>query len=687
MKFENDGFVLLANMALSGILIVFAAACAPASTPASTPVTATLPPAASPVALSQSSTVEPIPAGLVRNPVPSSAEETAAALLVADHPVRDHYRLAQQLQGVSPDALTPAARAPDLKVNDRAEFTINADLIANFTPVPARLRHLSDHAAWWAAVSAQVADDEIAAAAERFEQEILPTNRLIFGKEWLPGIDDDPRIHVLLVEEPKWGGVFGYFSILNEYPTAVHPASNEREMFVLNLGGAALDSAAFGGELAHEYQHLIHWSQDPNEDLWLNEALGELATFLSGAPEPTSAMGPTNAELFAENPDIQLTSWPETTYGSDDPSVFAHYAAGRLFTVYLLEQFGPQFIRNLVENPADGVVAIQQELDKTPGAPRFDDVYATWLLANLLNQPDLREGQFGYKEIRPLLPRREVISSFRGVPVADQLPPYGARYYEIRADRPVTVSFTGSTLARLAPTDPPGGRYVWYSNRGDESQFSLTRSFDLTGVRSATLRYKVWHELDQYWDYGYVEVSTDGREAPEHWTILKTEHGSEDDPYDQAFGPGYTGFSNKWLSESVDLSQYAGQVIQLRFEVLTDYTVNRDGLLLDDIEIPELGYFDGAEDDGGGWDAQGFVRSSNLVPARWIIWLLKLGTPTRIEWIEVQPDRTAEFVIQGFGEEPVLSEGEGFPFAALVVTPVAPISTLDLDYELLFRSP
>jgi len=218
---------------------------------------------------------------------------------------------------------------------------------------------------------------------------------------------------------------------------------------------------------------------------------------------------------------------------------------------------------------------------------------------------------------------------------------------------------------------------VWYSNRGDESQFSLTRSFDLTGLASATLKYQVWHELDRYWDYGYVEVSID---AGEHWTILKTEHNSEDDPYDQAFGPGYTGFSNQWLSESVDLTPYAGQVIQLRFEVLTDYTVNRDGLLLDDIEIPELGYFDGAEASrDGGWDVQGFVRSSNLVPARWIIWLVKLGAPAQIEWIEVQPDQTAEFEIEGFGAE--------FPFAALVITPVAPVSTLDLDYELIFGSP
>jgi hypothetical protein len=627
--------------------------------------------------LDPSPAAEPLPAGLVRIQVPEAAVETAQALLAAEHPHADYQRLAVQLLGADPAQLTPQAPAgAELKVNDRADFFINKNLGGDYQPIPARLRYISEHAAWWASITTRADDSLIQAAAKRFEEEVLPTNRLIFGAEPFPGIDGDRLIHILLVQEERWGGFFGYFSAMNQYPDTVRPFSNQKEMFVLNLGGARLDSLAFAGELAHEYQHLIHWNLDPNEDLWLNEAMGELATFLTGAPEPTSAIGKTNAELFAENPNIQLTSRPERTLGGEDQSAFAHYAAERLFAVYLLEQFGPQFVKDLIGNPDPGVASIQQELDRLSGSPRFSDVYASWILANLLDQPGLMQGQFGYQEIDPLPPAWEVINSFRGQTVAGRLPPYGARYYKIEADEPVEASFAGSTVALLTPQSPASGQYAWYSNRGDESEFSLTRTFDLTGLKTATLNYKVWYELEQYFDFAFVEVSTDGGNT---WKVLETAHGTEQDPNDQSYGFAYTGTTIEWLSESLDLSPYAGQVIQIRFEVINDFTINRDGFQIDDIEIPELDYFDGAEDDAGGWEARGFIRSANLVPVEWIVWLVSAASPVDISWIELQPGQAAEFTIDGLGKD--------YPFAVVIVSPTAPVTTQELDFELIFRTP
>ena len=649
----------------------------PTSTEISTATETSMPEPTTAPSPSPQPTREPIPMGLVRIPVPASAVDTAAALFAAEHPSVDYYRIARELLGSTPNELTPeTSAAPDWQINERADFFVNADLAGDYRPFPARLRHLSENVAWWTSVEANVSDEEITSAAQLFEEEMLQINRLIFGQEWSPGIDNDPLIHILFVEEPRWGGYFGYFSISNEYPTAIFPHSNQREMVVVNANAVSLDTIAFAGKLGHEYQHLIHWNHDPSEDQWLNETMSELANFLSGAPPASSAIALTNAEVFALHPNTQLTSRPEKRYGDEDMAFFAHYGAEKLFGVYLLEQFGPQFIKDLVENPDPGVISIQQELDKLPDKPRFDEVFASWLLANLLNQPNLLEGQYGYQDIRPVLPEREVLRSFNGETIVDQLPPYGARYYEIRSDEDLTGTFTGSTLARLTPVDPASGEYAWYSSRGDESEFSLTRSFDLTQVDSATLNYKVWYELDEFFDFGYVEVSTDGGES---WTILETAHGTDHDPYDRAYGVGYTGTTLEWLDESLDLSPYAGQVIQLRFELISDFTFSRDGLQLDDIEIPEIGFFDGAEDDSGGWEARGFIRSTNFVPVEWIVWLLKLGVglPTQVERIEVGTNQSAEFEIAGFGED--------FPFAALVVSPTAPVTTMELEYELIFK--
>lgn len=613
---------------------------------------------------------------LLNVPVPDSAYETAAALLAAERPPHDRIRLAQQINGITPALLTPEARPAQFNVGDQTEFFFNADLEGDYQAIPAELRLLSDNVAWWVSLTAAVEEAALQAAAERFESEILPINRLIFGQEPSPGIDGIPAFNILLIQQPEWGGFFGYFSNLNQFPSAIFPYSNERELLIINIERADLSSLSFAAQLGHEYQHLIQWNLDTNEDSWLNEALSELAIFLSGSTYVDGeARANSNSEIFANMPHIQLTSRPEESGGVDDLSVFAHYGAERPFIIYLLEQFGPEFIRAVANNPAPGVVSIQQELDKLDGSPRFQDVYANWLIANLLDQPQLAEGQFGYEEYESLLPLRRVVESFSPEPGIGHLPPYGAHYYELKSTEDVTVSFTGSTLARLTPMDPASGDYAWYSNRGDESSFSLTRSFDLSDLQSATLNYKVWYELEEFYDFAYLQISADGGNS---WTILETAAGTEEDPQDTAYGWGYTGVATQWITESIDLTEYAGQVVDIRFEVLTDFSTNRDGLLLDDIEIPELGYFDGAEDDAGGWEAVGFVRSSNFVPAEWIVWLVELTEPTSVTRLELDSQQATEFTISGFGER--------FPFAAVVISPTAPVTTMELDYELILQT-
>ncbi|MCQ3976886.1 MAG: hypothetical protein DPW09_25950, partial [Anaerolineae bacterium] len=108
------------------------------------------------------------------------------------------------------------------------------------------------------------------------------------------------------------------------------------------------------------------------------------------------------------------------------------------------------------------------------------------------------------------------------------------------------------------------GQYQWYSLRGDDSNTRLTRAFDLRPVTSATLNYSTWYDIETDWDYGYVEISTDGGET---WTILTTPHSATTNPSGNAYGPGYTGVSGDgpaWIEESLDISAYAGQEVLFR---------------------------------------------------------------------------------------------------------------------------
>jgi hypothetical protein len=612
---------------------------------------------------------------LILLPVTGAEKRTADDLNEADRPAVNRYHLANELIGMMSDQSEPeTANGNEYLLNDRLDYIVNNPLTGDSRIQPARLCHISENAFWWKSITAQVEDEQILTAAQNFEKQIILINEELFGRESMEGVDHNPWIHILLIDEPSWEDSTHYFNGANEYPSTIEPLSIQEEMIFVNLERVVIDSKVFAGELAYAYSQLVLWNQDPNEDFWLKEALSKLALFLIGAPPRGNNMGVSNTELFAEYPSVQLTSRPGRSVIESGELFFAHLAAERLFAIYLLEQFGPQLIANIANNPAPGMLGIHAELAKLPGAPRFDDVYASWIVANLINRTSMGDGKFGYKGIRPVSPLLEPVQSLDGEQIVDSLPPYGTRYYELRPEEPVQINFTGSTLARLTPADPASGRYSWYSNRGDESEFSLTRSFDLRDLESATLNFKTWFQLEEFYDFAYVQVSWDGGST---WELLETNYGTEEDPNNISLGVGYTGETHDWVLDSVDLSPYAGQEIQIRFHVITDFTANGYGFQVDDITIPELGFFDGAEDGLGGWEANGFVRSSNFVPTEWIIWLVETSSPIQVERIPLTQNQAVSFKINELGEK--------FTRVVIAISPTAPVTTMEIDYEIEFQ--
>jgi hypothetical protein len=203
---------------------------------------------------------------------------------------------------------------------------------------------------------------------------------------------------------------------------------------------------------------------------------------------------------------------------------------------------------------------------------------------------------------------------------------------------------------------------------------SLTRSFDLSGVGQATLSYWTWYDIESDWDYTYVEVSVDGGKT---WEILETPHGVGTNPNGNSFGWAYTGSSGdgetpQWIQEEVDLSDYAGQRIQIRFEYITDDAVNRPGFVLDDVAIPEIDYFDDFESDGEGWESAGFIRHANVLSQRWLVQVVLLGPETTVERLVLDKDQTGSSVI------PL---GRAADRAVITVSGLAPVTTELAAYE------
>src|SRR5690606_26591901 len=69
----------------------------------------------------------------------------------------------------------------------------------------------------------------------------------------------------------------------------------------------------------------------------------------------------------------------------------------------------------------------------------------------------------------------------------------------------------------------------------------MTRTVDLSGVRSATLTFDAWYSLQEGRHYAYVQVSTDGGAT---WEILPATDTVTTNPYALNYGGGFTGVSS-----------------------------------------------------------------------------------------------------------------------------------------------
>ena len=150
---------------------------------------------------------------------------------------------------------------------------------------------------------------------------------------------------------------------------------------------------------------------------------------------------------------------------------------------------------------------------------------------------------------------------------------------------------------------PYSGGYEWYSGSGDGLNQRLTREVDLSAAGSAILTFAAWYEIEQDWDYGYVEVSADNGLT---WTRLPGNLTTTTDPNGNNDGNGITGSSGGWVQGSFDLSAFAGQRIKLRFRYATDGAVSLKGWAIDDIAVSAVGFFDNVETGVNSWQASGW---------------------------------------------------------------------------------
>ena len=568
-------------------------------------------PAASESAAPTAAATGTAPAGTTR---PSALTDMSEALLAKPNPQADIFELTRSMRGrdgtPAQGGLPVRTTALNEPVGTSRPFWTYDFAQKKNLHITATVQIVTDHAKWWVQDDITVDVNRLRTNSQFFESNIYPTDRRLYGSEWSPGIDGDPRINILVAKIP--GAAAGYFSSSDELPLWVNEFSAEKEMVYVNSLAAQAGSTYLNSIVAHEFCHMIEFGRQKRSSVWFQEGHAQLC-------ERENGFTVGHAQTFLQLPDTQLNDWPDIEQSQ------AYYGQAYLFLEFLRQQAGGDalinaFIDHGIDTPADMDAVL-----RTRGQKGLDDLYADFVAANAFLGTQSVDKTTSYTSSVPgvrgsaTATAQDRVSS--GGKLASTVHEYAARYVELpRAS--MSVKFSGGTRTKLLPIDPHSGAAFWWSDRIDGLDGRLTRAVDMTKATQAAMSYWTWYEIEKDYDYAYVAVSTDNGA---HWKTLPASGTTTDDPNGQNLGNGYTGTSGgdkpQWVQQTVDLSAYAGKQILVRFEYVTDGALSLNGMAVDDISIPGV-LTDDAETDSG-WQADGFVRSTNQVAQKFIVQLLR----------------------------------------------------------------
>jgi hypothetical protein len=216
-----------------------------------------------------------------------------------------------------------------------------------------------------------------------------------------PNVDIDARIIILVLDvKDGWNGsgayVAGYFQPFNEYPEGAvqtlgsNRHSNEAEIYYVDGNPTDLRTAygitVASSTTAHEFQHMINWNYSHSNGTtpltFVNEGLSEAAMALCGYTFE-------NPKYYYSNTNLSFLSWGTTS------NILQDYSRAGLFTWYLIEQFGSDVAKKIVQSTATGVAGYNDALSQMGTSKTFDDVLKSFAVANAIDDKSA-DSRYGF---------------------------------------------------------------------------------------------------------------------------------------------------------------------------------------------------------------------------------------------------------------------------------------------------
>ena len=367
--------------------------------------------------------------------------------------------------------------------------------------------------------------------------------------------------------------------------------------------------------VAHEFQHNIHRDWNPNDPSFMNEGCSDYAQMLCGYPN--TVWGHVNYYLYT--PDNSLTEWGD----QGDINILADYGAGLLWAVYLVDHYGgPAFLSHFVRAGIPGIAGVDAALAYYGYTETFDDVYHDWRIANLIHSNLVADSRYNYKSID--LGGTLAIQAFRhtisGIPVpwtrgttafgttwtwngnvpspgpayntgVATIGPYGSDYIVLNNwDKMGVIYFDGDDYAIYGWALTADGWYSGGPGRTVNLIDDLLYADAYVNPANPTLEIVTKYDIENLWDFGFIQVSTDGGA---HWTSQSNayttmNHDPSALPAIVANLPGLTGKNPgypAWLTMTFDLTAYAGQTVRIGFRYMTDSSTLGQGWWINSAKV------------------------------------------------------------------------------------------------------
>lgn len=354
----------------------------------------------------------------------------------------------------------------------------------------------------------------------------------------------------------------------------------------------------FYGTTIHELQHLIQADHDPSEESWLNEGFSTFSEYLGGYGGPDSSIN-----FFLDHPENSLVNWDEHATATTGPETIADYGQVYLFTQYLYDKFGHDFIKEIAtDGERQGMESVDHALRER--GTTFTKVYQDFQTAVALDDKSVSSKyDIDSVDLRNLPVDRA--GTKRGKTVdyesaktyeKEGVPAWGGDFKSFDFTKEVQgLRFNGADFLPLEWTtvkDPvTGSGNVLWGGKGSQADHEMIFAADLTKATNPTLTFQNLYAIEDAWDYGVVQVSTDNGQTWESLSNINTRTDVDEQGYPKIKEnvPGFTGSVETWQNEAFDLSKYKGQNVLVSFRYLTDWGTEEKGWFVKDIKIDEAG--------------------------------------------------------------------------------------------------